>query len=120
MGAISLAGPSLLDMIQESYPGYHPLLAIARLAHTPTVMADPKLELECHKVIAAHTVPRLTAIEAKVEVTETRRVIVSLFEADAPIDVTPLPGAQRALNDALTASDLELSLLAEVEAANAS
>lgn len=70
-----------LSLVRSEYPQYHPLIALARLAHRPDVVADSKLELEVHKTILPYVVPKLASIEVKQEAhPEDRRVIVSLFE----------------------------------------
>lgn len=69
-----------LGMIQSEYRDYHPLIALARLAHRPDVMEDPKLELEVHKAILPYVTPKLSSVEVKQEIKDDRRVIVSLFE----------------------------------------
>lgn len=69
-----------LELIQRHNPDYHPLIALAKMAHDPAVTADPKLEFEIHKSILPYVTPKLSAVEIKQEISEERRVIVSLFE----------------------------------------
>lgn len=69
-----------LSLVQSEYPQYHPLIALARLAHREDVTTDPKLELEVHKTILPYVTPKLSSVEVQAEVKEERRVIVSLFE----------------------------------------
>lgn len=69
-----------LSLVQREFPNYHPLIALARMAHSADVRADPKLELDVHKTILPYVTPRLSAIQVEQEVKEERRVIVSLFE----------------------------------------
>lgn len=71
----------LLGMIQREFPAYHPLISIARIAHSND--ADLKLQFECHKTIAKYVEPELKSIEVKSEVNGQTKVRVSLFE---PID----------------------------------
>lgn len=71
----------LLGMIQKEFPSYHPLLSIARIAHSQD--ADLKLQFECHKTIAKYVEPEIKSIEVKGEVGHRHRVSVSLFE---PVD----------------------------------
>lgn len=77
---IRSASEQALDLVQSEYPEYHPLIALARLAHRAEVTQDPKLELEVHRTILPYVAPKLASIEVKSENTDTRRVIVSLFE----------------------------------------
>lgn len=69
-----------LALVRREYPDYHPLVSLARLAHNEKVREDPRLEFEIHKAILPYVTPKLSSIEVKSEVQETRRVIVSLFE----------------------------------------
>lgn len=70
-----------LDLVQSEFRDYHPLIALARMAHNPAVLGDPKLELEVHKSILPYVQPKLASFEVKEEGSaDDRRVIVSLFE----------------------------------------
>jgi hypothetical protein len=69
-----------LALVRTVYPNYHPLVSLAHLAHKDEVTADPRLEFEIHKAILPYVTPKLSSIEVKSEVQETKRVIVSLFE----------------------------------------
>lgn len=79
---VRVRGPAdiALEMIRSRYPHYHPLIALANLAHRDDVVADPKLELEVHKAILPYVAPKLSSIEVKSNNVEDRRVVVSLFE----------------------------------------
>lgn len=90
-----------LAMIRSEYPNYHPLVSLVRLAHKEEVIADPRLEFEVHKAILPYVTPKLSSIEVKSEVNETRRVIVSLFEQQT------LPNGQIV--------DVEVPLVTEVQ-----
>lgn len=69
-----------LGLIQRDYPDYHPLVALARMANSPKVTEDPRLEFEVHKAILPYVTPKLSSVEVKSENVETKRVVVSLFE----------------------------------------
>lgn len=75
---MALAKQSILSMIQAHYPGYHPLVSIAHMAHSPDL--DPRLVFDCHRVIAKYVEPELKSLEVKGKFDETRRVVVSLFD----------------------------------------
>lgn len=79
----------IVAMIQREFPGYHPLLSIARIAHKQGI--DVELQFNCHKVIAKYIEPELKSIEMSGEVANERRVKVSLFSDDVELieDVTP-------------------------------
>lgn len=76
----------LLGMIQKEFPSYHPLLSIARIAHSDE--ADLKLQFECHKTIAKYVEPEIKSIEVKGELGHRHKVQVSLFE---PVDANFSP-----------------------------
>lgn len=78
----------LLGMIHREFPQYHPLLAIARIAHAED--ADLKLQFECHKTIAKYVEPELKSIEVKSEVQGASRVRVSLFEPAEDADFSEI------------------------------
>lgn len=80
--AVRVRSPSeaALALVQQEFPEYHPLIALARLAHRKEVTDDPKLELEVHKTILPYVAPKLANVEVKADIREERRVIVSLFE----------------------------------------
>lgn len=69
-----------LALVRQEFPNYHPLVSLTRLAHKQEVIDDPKLEFEVHKAILPYVTPKLSSIEVKSDIQETRRVIVSLFE----------------------------------------
>lgn len=73
-------GEQALSLIQREFPNYHPLVALARLAHRDDVKQDPRLEHDCHKALLPYVVPKLANVEVKVQPNDDRRVIVSLFE----------------------------------------
>lgn len=54
----------LLGMIQKKYPNYHPVVAMADLAHTSI---DHEIQLQCHKAIAKFVEPELRSVEIKGE-----------------------------------------------------
>jgi hypothetical protein len=76
---------TLLAAIQEQFPNYHPLIAIAQIAHSD--MADLELQFQCHKTIAKYIEPELKAVEVKSDANDHSVIRVSLFEdvSDAEI-----------------------------------
>ena len=54
-------GQRLLEMIQEVYPNYHPLLAMAEVAHSEE--SDIQLRFAAHKEIASYIEPKLKTVE---------------------------------------------------------
>lgn len=69
-----------LELVQREYPQYHPLIALARLAHRNDVLQDPKLELAVHQTILPYVQPKLSSVEVKTDLSNHRRVVVTLFE----------------------------------------
>jgi hypothetical protein len=70
-----------LELVQRDFPEYHPLTALAKMAHREDVTCDAKLELEVHKAILPYVTPKLAAQELKItDGNDDRRVLVSLFE----------------------------------------
>jgi len=69
-----------LALVQREYPEYHPLIALARLAHKKDVTCDPRLEMAVHATILPYVQPKLSSVEVKADVTDLRRVVVTLFE----------------------------------------
>lgn len=76
----------VLDAIRRHYPDYHPLVSIAHLANS--TMSDPRLQFDCHRVIAKYVEPELKSLEVRGSFTEMRRVSVSLFDESEIIDAT--------------------------------
>ena len=70
----------ILAMIQDHHPGYHPLMAIAEIANDKD--QDVRVRLSCHQTIVKYVESELKSVEVKAEITEERRVIVSLFEGE--------------------------------------
>ena len=59
-------------MIQSKYPEYHPLMAIANIAHNAkaylpdgTEVPDQNLELRCHQTIAKYCETELKSVEVR-------------------------------------------------------
>lgn len=69
----------LLEMIQRKYPDYHPIMALADMAHRPTI--SPEIELQCHKSIADYITPKVKSVEVK-QRDDRRRVTISMFGED--------------------------------------
>lgn len=92
--ALKSRSSQLLDAIRERFPGYHPLVSIAEIAHNDS--ADLELRFQCHKTIAKYIEPELKSIEVKSD-NQTRSLLkVSLFEdadvSDAEIVESPKLG----------------------------
>lgn len=71
-------GMTLLNAIRTKYPGYHPILAMADIAHEQD--ASPDLKFNCHKTIAKYILPELKSVEVNMRTEQERRVTVSLFD----------------------------------------
>ena len=82
---VETAGDKMLAMIRARYPAYHPVMAVADLAHSSE---DEKIQLACHQTIAKYVVPELKSIQIEAKMETHRRVTVELFQemtkGDAP------------------------------------
>ena len=58
----------LLALLNEKYPGYHPILSLADIAHNPDVALDYDLQAKIHMNILNYVAPKLQAQEIKQEV----------------------------------------------------
>jgi CRISPR/Cas system-associated exonuclease Cas4 (RecB family) len=74
-----------LELVQREFPDYHPLTALARMAHKQAVLDDPKIELAVHSAILPYVAPKLAVHEVKAMDETDRRVVVTLFEDAKPI-----------------------------------
>lgn len=70
----------LLGMLQEKYPGYHPLISIAEIAHDEDV--DLRTKLACHQTIVKYVESELKSVEVRAEIVEEKLVRVSLFDGE--------------------------------------
>jgi hypothetical protein len=77
---IQSASERALALVQRDHREYHPLVALARMAHQENVRCDPKLELEVHKAILPYVTPKLATQEVIAHEGQDRRILVSLFE----------------------------------------
>jgi len=71
-------GDAILAMIRTKYPDYHPVMALADLAHHTD---DERIELDCHKTIATFIAPTLKSVEVRAEIEHRKRVTVEIFDA---------------------------------------
>lgn len=81
----------LLALVQRTYPNYHPVLALATLAH---VSEDETVQFNCHKVVAQYVVQVDRFVEVKSEVKQTRRVVVELFGAEQQPALKQIDGTE--------------------------
>lgn len=74
------AGDIALELVQSRFPEYHPLTAIAELAHSQEARQDPKFALACHQTILPYVSAKLANVEHKIENGDDRSIVVSLFD----------------------------------------
>lgn len=79
------ASEAALQLVRSDFPDYHPLIALARLAHRPDVVGDPRLELEVHRTILPYVAPRLASAEEPFGADDDRSIVVTLFD-DAELE----------------------------------
>lgn len=53
----------LLMMLQKEFTGYHPVIAMAKMAHDETT--EDNIKFNCHKEIARYIEPQLKSVEVK-------------------------------------------------------
>ena len=53
-------GEKVLALLQEKYPGYHPLIGVAEIAHSTE---DERLKFDCHKTLSRYIEPELKSVE---------------------------------------------------------
>ena len=74
---------TILNMLQEKHPGYHPLISLAEIAlndDTPI-----KTQVDCHKTIVKYVESELKSVEVKADVNTdfgTLRVIIDSDDED--------------------------------------
>ena len=81
---VETAGDKMLAMIRARYPEYHPVMAVADLAHSSE---DEKIQLACHQTVAKYVVPELKSIQIEARMETHRRVTVELFQEMTKGDV---------------------------------
>ena len=80
-------GNEILDMIQAKFPDYHPLMAIADIAHNPSPEISWELRVKCHGVIADKIVPNLKSVENKGFDKNDRRITISMFDDSSAMEI---------------------------------
>jgi len=55
----------LIDMIQEKFPDYHPLLALAEIANDDE--SDKNLKLQASKEVCKYIVPQLRSVDHSID-----------------------------------------------------
>lgn len=88
----------LLEMINSKYPDYHPVMAIAELAHRNNL--PPEVELNCHKAIADYITPKVKSVEIK-SGDDRRRVTISMFGEETEPDIEDIEVYHSDNNDGL-------------------
>jgi hypothetical protein len=71
-------GDKVLNLLQEKYPNYHPLIGVAKIAHSTN---DARLEFDCHKTLAEFVEPKLKSIETHQNFSEDSELKV-IFEGE--------------------------------------
>jgi hypothetical protein len=76
---------SILDMLRENNPGYHPLKELADIAMDPET--DVKSKIDCHKTIVKYCEAELKSVEVNANVKGDLgmlRVIVDNSDSELP------------------------------------
>ena len=77
-GKANKRSQEVLDAIEEQFPGYHPVVAMAAVANDPN--ASPEMRFQAHKEVAQYVAPKRRSIEASV--TNDLHVTVKQFGTD--------------------------------------
>ena len=86
---------AVLKMLQSKYPGYHPLMSIAEIAHSPDPKIDWELRYNCHKTIAKYIEPELKSVQ-HIDGDKRPTITISMFGEDDS-DITDIVSDSRPL-----------------------
>lgn len=86
---------AILEMIQAKYPGYHPLMSIAEIAHNPDPTIDWELRFNCHKAIAKFVTPELKSVQT-IDGNKRPTITISMFGQEDD-DITDIVSDSRPL-----------------------
>lgn len=67
----------LLKRLEEAYPGYHPVMEMARLANDKDV--DDNLRFNANKEVAQYIMPKLKALDITADVQQQIEVAIVNF-----------------------------------------
>ncbi len=85
-------GERVLLLLQEDYPAYHPLIGIAKIAHSTE---DERLKFDCHKALSRFVEPELKSVEVSQAPPQAEILKVVFESADAlaleHLDTSKLP-----------------------------
>lgn len=70
----------ILEMLQGKFPEYHPLMALAEMAHDAQI--EPRVRADCHKSIAKYVEPELKSVEVKGDVKSDLGVLRVILHGD--------------------------------------
>lgn len=94
-------GERVLQLLQDKYPGYHPLIGVAKIAHSTE---DERLEFDCHKTLCDYVEPKLKSVEVQQSFSDDSQLKV-IFEGDFE-DVTEDDGPAASLPSPLPVEEL--------------
>lgn len=83
-------GDRLLHMLRKQHPDYHPIMAIAKIAHAAEcpqfdgMEPDLELALKAHTTVLRYVEPELKSIEISTHNPRGRTIEVSLFDDSQP------------------------------------
>lgn len=62
------------ELVEERYPGYHPVLALAEIATDPT--NEVTIRLQANKEVAKYLCPQLKSIEVKEDRGDEMKIVI--------------------------------------------
>ena len=96
----------LLGMLQEQYPKYHPIIAMAEMAHDRSCKEE--IVFQCHKTIARYVESELKAVEVRTDTAKDYGQLRVVLEGEVEEVVMPKPMALEAPEEIKPeANDLE-------------
>jgi len=99
-------GERVLSLIQEHYPQYHPIIGLAKIAHTTQ---DEQLEFNCHKALARYIEPELKSVEVSQAPPESELLRV-IFEDDVLLPSQDQPALEKLPVEELLDAPIELKI----------
>ncbi len=89
---------ALKALLQKEYPGYNPVLSMARIAHQAEKDGEKQLAAQMHREVAQYVEPKKRAIEVTgedggpIEVRSKQLVVMGVKSETQPDDEDSIPG----------------------------
>lgn len=100
-------GERVLSLINEHYPQYHPIIGLAKIAHTTQ---DEQLEFNCHKALARYVEPELKSVEVSQAPPESELLRVIFEDEDVLLPSQTKPALEKLPVEELLDAPVELKI----------